>query len=689
MRPFFGHLTAGAIHMAIIQGIGLDWETRSYSDIKTDPLYVTHPTTEPILLAWSFRGISDVWDILAEKKNAPSRLIEALSDPGVDVLSFSSFDHRVYDQTYSSLELPFVEFDRWVDVQSTALACGLARRLDTVGEQLGLGHKQADGKDLIKQFCSPRIATKKREAGFNQPDSDPNAWDRFKRYALRDVDLMMQIVQAIGYLNPTETAVAAATRRMNSRGIPFDHNLVRLIDERFKCLQANVAASLLEMTGGIPGNSANRFRHWFNNRFGTALSTMSDAAELLAKGGLPEEAVTVLSAREIVASKAGGKAAVILSAGIPDQDGVVRVRDSFVYCGASATGRFAGRGVQPQNFPRPTHKQAAIDKYLREILPAIVDTPPESIKTALAEISQISSSMRALVSHPRGIAWVDYSGIEIRTLAVTADAFMAAAGGEELEGATSISSKLAAGVDLYIEMGVKIAKALGVDGVTDENCEALGWRQLGKAAVLGLGYHQGAKKFMTTTRIDGRDMTFNEADAIVKAYRSAYPAVTALWRWLPSSLIRCVETGRSIGLSGVFRYEMVDGQTVRMVKPSGSSIWYRGIQISKERDRYGRVRKTISLETTTAGGAIVRSHIHGGTLLEHVCSSLARDLLVHSMVKAEAAGIEIVSCVHDELVAIGGEDVALRLEKIMLDLPEWAAAWPIGASKSWGASWGK
>jgi hypothetical protein len=127
-----------------------------------------------------------------------------------------------------------------------------------------------------------------------------------------------------------------------------------------------------------------------------------------------------------------------------------------------------------------------------------------------------------------------------------------------------------------------------------------------------------------------------------------------------------------------------------MVKPSGSSLIYRGICLEQEKDKYNRTREKIVLETLSAKtGKPQKSAIHGGQLLEHVCSSLARDLLVHSMVKAEDAGIRVISSVHDELVAIGGEPEAMKLKGIMLDLPDWAEGWPIGAEAAWGGSWGK
>ena len=77
-----------------------------------------------------------------------------------------------------------------------------------------------------------------------------------------------------------------------------------------------------------------------------------------------------------------------------------------------------------------------------------------------------------------------------------------------------------------------------------------------------------------------------------------------------------------------------------------------------------------------------RQHTYGGSLAENVTQAVARDLLAHSMVNAEAAGYPIVLHVHDELVADvpEGKGSLDGLRNIMLRSPDWAQGLPLDAA---------
>lgn len=76
-----------------------------------------------------------------------------------------------------------------------------------------------------------------------------------------------------------------------------------------------------------------------------------------------------------------------------------------------------------------------------------------------------------------------------------------------------------------------------------------------------------------------------------------------------------------------------------------------------------------------------RSHLYGGLLAENDTQAIARDLLVNGMRKAEAAGYPIIAHVYDEMIAEvprGSGDLA-AFEKLICELPEWAAGLPLTA----------
>lgn len=67
----------------------------------------------------------------------------------------------------------------------------------------------------------------------------------------------------------------------------------------------------------------------------------------------------------------------------------------------------------------------------------------------------------------------------------------------------------------------------------------------------------------------------------------------------------------------------------------------------------------------------------------HNCvQGVARDLMVHGMLEAEAGGYPIILTVHDEGVADVpvGHGTLAEFERLLCDLPAWAAGLPVVAS---------
>lgn len=74
--------------------------------------------------------------------------------------------------------------------------------------------------------------------------------------------------------------------------------------------------------------------------------------------------------------------------------------------------------------------------------------------------------------------------------------------------------------------------------------------------------------------------------------------------------------------------------------------------------------------------------IYGGLIVENICQGMAADLLANGIIKAEAAGIEIATQIHDQILAYcrDASEAPAKLailEAAMTDLPEWAAGLPV------------
>jgi len=73
--------------------------------------------------------------------------------------------------------------------------------------------------------------------------------------------------------------------------------------------------------------------------------------------------------------------------------------------------------------------------------------------------------------------------------------------------------------------------------------------------------------------------------------------------------------------------------------------------------------------------------IWGGFLTENVVQAMARDVMLESMLRAEAAGFKSLFTVHDEMIfEVDADCDASVLEKILIQEPEWAQGLPLGVS---------
>jgi hypothetical protein len=367
---------------------------------------------------------------------------------------------------------------------------------------------------------------------------------------------------------------------------------------------------------------------------------------------------------------------------------VLRAHGQFLYCGAEVTGRFSGRGIQPQNFARPQqgHDAQVIEQYLQS-LHAGTRALPRDVVEFRAEMALLGSAMRGLIWHPDGIASSDFSAIELRLLAVVADACLRLNGGAPGSDADLVAA-LASGQDLYSVLGAVAAARLGVTGITPENAKATGWRQVGKGLLLGLGYRLGPQELIATLALPGRSISFSDAQQLVTLYRERYTQVPLLWRWLEAAFRQVVTHGGRVALPGIMDYSKTPDGCIQLTRVSGSSLRYYEPALTTEHGTYGP-RQVISVKVLDKGGNPVRKALHGGVLTAHLIQSLARDLMGNALLNAERAGLQTVGTVHDELLVIGGKAEADTLHAAMLDLPPWAKGWPINAETEYRNRWGK
>ena len=231
---------------------------------------------------------------------------------------------------------------------------------------------------------------------------------------------------------------------------------------------------------------------------------------------------------------------------------------------------------------------------------------------------------------------------------------------------------------------VAASKIFGVE-VTKHDKERRG---LGKIAELMLGYGAGADKFAESCAKGGADLESLGVDAteVVNAYRyEIHAPIARMWKDCQRAFLAACQ-GR-VMRAGKWRYEphpALDGKggvDVWCVLPSERPIVYPNAR-AKRVTRKGKDGRSFQAWDLSYMGRRWRERVYGGLLVENAVQALCRDLLADALVRCEAAGLDPVLHVHDELVcevdAGLGDEALDEMRHIMATTaPRWSRGLPI------------
>jgi DNA polymerase len=469
-----------------------------------------------------------------------------------------------------------------------------------------------------------------------QPTLDDAGFERVCEYCMSDVEIMVRAWPRLSAWREIDADVEALDRVVNDRGVAFDSQLARVLlvhdNDNAACAVARASRAL--------GLSADAVR--------AAAKSTQQFCEITGSPDARADTVAQLDhpladARKALATIAGGK----LRRGLALVHADGRLRDTLRYYGAH-TGRWSGRGMQLQNMPRPApHLEGVdVDAWARDVLAG-----------ASCDADEVALGVRATITSAPGHVLVcsDFSSVEARGTAWAADDHDALATFRE-------------GRDPYKVAAVAIF-GCAYDAVAKTQ------RQIGKVAELACGYQGGPAAFESMARVYKLDLSALDTRAIVDAWRALHAPIRSFW-YACQHAFEAAARGRSRRV-GPFEYVPGDGydaDSVACFMPSGRPIVYNRVHVSEDDD--GRTQ--LSYE-----GVRGREHVYGGKLVENAIQALCRDLLARALVAAERAGLRPVLTVHDEIVCEVPEHEAARayekLSEIMIDLPTWAAGFPIGA----------
>jgi DNA polymerase len=442
---------------------------------------------------------------------------------------------------------------------------------------------------------------------------------------------------------------------VNDRGVAFD---VQLAERLLECDAVNADRACATAARAL-GWTAAKVREVAGSPEQFAEVTgLADARKGTLDAYEGDEWAPLVDARRAIASIARGK----LEAGRARTSSDGRLRDAHRYVGAHPW-RWAGKGVQPQNFPRPAKR---FEDWEDDEINAAIDAV---LAGAHADPELIDLLLRACLCAGPGktLAVQDFSGVEARALAW-------------LAGDDARIAVLTSKVGPYRTMAGTI---YGRDPATIGKGDPA--YTIGKISELALQYQGSVGAFTKMARTQGVDLSDVDVPEVVAAWRRANARIVQFWYALERAFVSAA-SGRAAKLGPLELVPSDDGRDVAIFLPNGRPIIYNAVRL--RRDERGRPKVSYAPKAVGPGTYVdphtgeLRADTYGGKLTQNVIEGVCRELLAGALVAAERDGLDPVLHVHDEIACEveNGEEGLAHLSHIMLTLPDWAEGFPIGAA---------
>jgi DNA polymerase len=313
----------------------------------------------------------------------PEHIELLLRRPEIEKAAFNCEFERTVCKYLLNIEIPI---NVWADPMINARYASIAGNLGFVGEVLGVAEdkkKLATGKKLIKLFCGPN-----KKGEFNTRETHPEEWADFVEYCRQDVIAEReQGIKLKGFrLPPIEVQAWHLDQEINERGIPVDMTFVRNARKIVNEERETLTEEFMALTGLENPNSPKQLLGWLKEHdypFGSLGAKWVKKA--LLDVSAPQKCCRGLELRQLLAKSSTAKLEAL--ANFVSSDGMLRRQ--YVFMGAARTGRWSGRAVQLQNFPRPTIKKS------EEALKAILAGSLEEVRKFGPPLEVVASCLRS------------------------------------------------------------------------------------------------------------------------------------------------------------------------------------------------------------------------------------------------------------------------------------------------------
>jgi DNA polymerase len=691
------------------QPLFIDFETRSPVDLKTAGLmrYARDPQTEVLMMSWAIGD--DPVQLWRQGEPIPHRVVVHIASGGIVVAHNAQFELAIWNYVMRRHGWPYLPIEQTRCTMAACYAMALPGALENAAQALGLDiHKDAEGRALMLKMCKPQ--------GFDFNDSPfyhdtPAMRDRLGVYCIQDCKVERDIYKRVSALSPREQQLWELDQRINLRGIPFDmaalEGALEIADaekERLNDEMARVTSNEVTACSAVAA-----LKEWAAD-YGVMPDSLAKAeiAELLGEECLPKPVEDALRLR-LAASRF---TSISKLKAIKERNRDGRVSYTKQFHGAT-TGRWAGRGVQPDNMTRDLPEDP---EQVEEIMEALRTRNAAALRQHGEPSTVISQCSRGFIHAAPGklLMGGDFSSVEGRGLAWSSGEEWVLQAYREIDADPELP-------DMYERI---YAKTFNVD----PNTVTKNQRQIGKVEDLAFGYQGGVGAFAKMAKahkilvvkeitpalqkkaesMGGQIFTEMQAAQFKEGWRNARPATKRYWYALDDAATQAVRDPGAITYAGrkgrevIFRkrgsflwcklpsqrvlcypypelrlHPYLGGDILTFKSVPDAVVWaaYTG---QKER---GETNTTYIVDDPSNTKQWCRISTYGGKLSENITQAICRDLLADAIRRVESAGFPVVVHVHDEIIVEGVFDAEDRMafEILMTEVPDWAVDFPISA----------
>lgn len=663
-----------------------DFETASAIDLlKVGTVrYASHSSTFVQCLGFTMlgtdydeprmEGVFTQKEIESKTSKTRTFLTDIANDPDVVIVAHNAFfDRNIWHYVmHKKLGYPDIPIERWRctmakcykyslpgSLSKAALALELETQKDLVGQQSMLL--------LCRPHKTPTYSCDTHLAPFSKPCCDnsylvefhtpahfPTLFEKHYKYCLDDVRAMVELDCKLPDLSFNQQKIWEMDQRLNQRGLLLDIPLVEKAIELVSAYKADLCGEYQDITSMNKKPTQRKdLKKWLEDQDVYVINTKKSTFKpMLATGRLMNNVQRVM---EI--SLASNKSSLAKYLKMEQLASALHILTELIQYHAAHTGRWGGRGVQPQNLPRPSIKDIPM------ILWCIENCTYEGFKMMYGDklAEALASALRAMIIARPGHVFNsgDYKQVEARIAAWL----------------TNQEWKLdmyRAGIDTYCKAAEPIVGYPVTPDMVDD-------RQVGKASELGLGFGGGINAFVNTAKIYGIDLrkiakpilesatakeldtaqycyTFYQktndeecvdvstgmaCDVIKQRWRAANPEVTEYWEDLEAAACSAIETpGKRIRAKRVVWY--MNGPFLICQLPSKNFIAYFKPELHEDQ----KGNRYFSWEPNDP--KIKRKYSYGGFIFENVVQAVAYDVMSAALVRAEEYGFTPALTVHDE-----------------------------------------